>query len=254
MWCVEERPASRTRRGSWTRRIFTYSEFAAPVLIVRPPGPLAERARDIERRAKAGQSQGATIQQVDGPWRRLDSDRRVVELLKFWRLTLEEALPYAPELGPAMKEKSLARRNVGPAGALPWAIPPVMHHLAASYIYHDTAQIHAKSVTMSEHEMEMDEGDDLYEPEEPKVEIEDDKKPPSKSEELEEGEEEDESGAMDEDDDDSVRITRFRPCRASLIIVAQDIDIITERKDGTKAAPPPYVFESRFDQHMLGSL
>ncbi|PNY23491.1 Pre-mRNA polyadenylation factor FIP1 [Tolypocladium capitatum] len=74
---------------------------------------------------------------------------------------------------------------------------------------------------MSEHEMEMDEGDDLYEPEEPKVEAEDDKKPPSKSEELEEGEEEDESGAMDEDDDDS------------------DIDIITERKDGTKAAPPP---------------
>ncbi|KAM0276424.1 hypothetical protein ACHAQH_006776 [Verticillium albo-atrum] len=38
--------------------------------------------------------------------------------------------------------------------------------------------------------------------------------------ELEEGEEEDEGGAMDEDDSDS------------------DIDIITERKDGTKAAPP----------------
>ncbi|TDZ20189.1 Pre-mRNA polyadenylation factor FIP1 [Colletotrichum sidae] len=41
-----------------------------------------------------------------------------------------------------------------------------------------------------------------------------------KSEELEEGEEEDEGGAMDEDEDES------------------DIDIITERKDGTKAAPP----------------
>ncbi|KXH44075.1 Fip1 domain-containing protein [Colletotrichum simmondsii] len=49
----------------------------------------------------------------------------------------------------------------------------------------------------------------------PKVEA-----PESKSEELEEGEEEDEGGAMDEDEDDS------------------DIDIITERKDGTKAAPP----------------
>lgn len=58
---------------------------------------------------------------------------------------------------------------------------------------------------LSEHEMEMDEGDDLYEPEEPKV-SQDDKKPTvSKTEELEEGEEEDESGAMDEDDDDSVR-------------------------------------------------
>ncbi|ROT41962.1 Fip1-domain-containing protein [Sodiomyces alkalinus F11] len=38
--------------------------------------------------------------------------------------------------------------------------------------------------------------------------------------ELEEGEEEDEEGPMDEDDDDS------------------DIEIVTERKDGTKAAPP----------------
>lgn len=118
-------------------------------------------------------------------------------------------------------------------------------------MHQDTAQIHAKFIAMSEQEMEMDEGDDLYEPEEPKVEIEDDKKPPSKSEELEEGEEEDESGAMDEDDDESVRISRFRSCRASLIIVAQDVDIITERKDGSKAAPPPYVFESRFDHTCL---
>ncbi|OAA46159.1 Pre-mRNA polyadenylation factor Fip1 [Metarhizium rileyi] len=74
---------------------------------------------------------------------------------------------------------------------------------------------------LSEHEMEMDEGDDdLYEPEEPKVEHDEKKSAISKNEELEEGEEEDESGAMDEDDDDS------------------DIDIITVRKDGTTAAPP----------------
>ncbi|KAM0257846.1 hypothetical protein ACHAQJ_004150 [Trichoderma viride] len=68
--------------------------------------------------------------------------------------------------------------------------------------------------------MDMDEDDDLYQPEEPKLEQDEEKK--VKTEELEEGEEEDESGAMDEDDDDD-----------------SDIDIITERKDGTKAAPPP---------------
>ncbi|GAO17373.1 hypothetical protein UVI_02038930 [Ustilaginoidea virens] len=77
--------------------------------------------------------------------------------------------------------------------------------------------------------MEMDEGDDLYEPEEPKVEQETNKNPVSKTEELEEGEEEDESGAMDEDEDDSVR---------SIWNLCADIDIITERKDGTTAAPP----------------
>lgn len=50
----------------------------------------------------------------------------------------------------------------------------------------------------------MDEDDDLYQPEEPKIEQDEEKK--LKAEELEEGEEEDESGAMDEDDDDdSVR-------------------------------------------------
>ncbi|RFU76866.1 pre-mrna polyadenylation factor fip1 [Trichoderma arundinaceum] len=70
--------------------------------------------------------------------------------------------------------------------------------------------------------MDMDEDDDLYQPEEPKLEQEEEKKP--NVDELEEGEEEDESGAMDEDEDDD-----------------SDIDIITERKDGTKAAPPPYV-------------
>ncbi|KJZ79440.1 Pre-mRNA polyadenylation factor FIP1 [Hirsutella minnesotensis 3608] len=74
---------------------------------------------------------------------------------------------------------------------------------------------------MADHEVQMDEGDDIYEPEEPKQETQAPKESNSKADELEEGEEEDESGAMDEDDDDS------------------DIDIITERKDGTKAAPPP---------------
>lgn len=69
---------------------------------------------------------------------------------------------------------------------------------------------------MSEQEMEMDEGDDIYEPEEPKTEdqpkpqIAEEMKPASKSDELEEGEEEDESGAMDEDDDDSVRFNTMR--------------------------------------------
>lgn len=90
--------------------------------------------------------------------------------------------------------------------------------------------------------MDMDEDDDLYQPEEPKVEPEEEKK--HKAEELEEGEEEDESGAMDEDDDedDSVRYTVSDASRSSHADrEIQDIDIITERKDGTKAAPPPYV-------------
>ncbi|PFH55616.1 hypothetical protein XA68_17940 [Ophiocordyceps unilateralis] len=77
---------------------------------------------------------------------------------------------------------------------------------------------------MADQETQMDESDDIYEPEEPKAEDEEPKDvvPVSaKADELEEGEEEDEKGAMDEDDDDS------------------DVNIITERKDGTKAAPPP---------------
>jgi len=73
--------------------------------------------------------------------------------------------------------------------------------------------------------MDIEDEDDFYAPEEPKVQATEDKKDqpqqqPSKSDDLEEGEEEDEGAAMDEDDDDS------------------DIDIITERKDGTTAAPP----------------
>lgn len=60
------------------------------------------------------------------------------------------------------------------------------------------------SSDISEHEMEVDEGDDLYEPEEPKIEESAPKPIIPGTEELEEGEEEDEGGAMDEDDDDSV--------------------------------------------------
>ncbi|CAF3512184.1 Cleavage polyadenylation factor subunit fip1 [Fusarium graminearum] len=71
--------------------------------------------------------------------------------------------------------------------------------------------------------MDIDEDDDLYQPEEPKLESApaEDNKP--KTDDLEEGEEEDEGAAMDEDDDDDDD---------------SDIDIITERKDGTKPAPP----------------
>ncbi|KAL0944889.1 Fip1 domain-containing protein [Colletotrichum truncatum] len=87
--------------------------------------------------------------------------------------------------------------------------------------------------------MDIDEDDDFYAPEEPTVPETTatttaaatattenvapkaaSPKVDAKNEELEEGEEEDEGGAMDEDEDDS------------------DIDIITERNDGTKAAPP----------------
>lgn len=49
--------------------------------------------------------------------------------------------------------------------------------------------------------MDIDEDDDLYQPDEPKIEsapLEE----KSKAEDLEEGEEEDEGAAMDEDDDD----------------------------------------------------
>ncbi|KAG7108693.1 Separin like protein [Verticillium longisporum] len=78
--------------------------------------------------------------------------------------------------------------------------------------------------------MDVDDDEDFYSPEPTeatekatKTEASASPTPVPKEEpktELEEGEEEDEGGAMDEDDSDS------------------DIDIITERKDGTKAAPP----------------
>ncbi|KAF4125392.1 pre-mRNA 3'-end-processing factor FIP1 [Geosmithia morbida] len=75
--------------------------------------------------------------------------------------------------------------------------------------------------------MDIEDEDDFYAPEEPKVPAEDEKKrdgpqQPTKTDELEEGEEEDE-GAMDEDEEDDDDDS--------------DIDIITERKDGTVAAP-----------------
>lgn len=96
--------------------------------------------------------------------------------------------------------------------------------------------------TMADHEVQMDESDDIYEPEEPKVEDEPAKETAPKVDELEEGEEEDESGEMDEDEDDYVRIASSRPHGTGAdVAFHQDVDIITKRKDGTKAAPPPYV-------------
>lgn len=69
----------------------------------------------------------------------------------------------------------------------------------------------------------VDDEDDFYAPEDPQPPAVE--KQPSPANDLESGEEEDEGGiAMDEDSDDD-----------------SDIDIITERKDGTKAPPPPYV-------------
>ncbi|KAL1836133.1 hypothetical protein VTJ49DRAFT_5544 [Mycothermus thermophilus] len=78
--------------------------------------------------------------------------------------------------------------------------------------------------------MDIDDDDDFYghdEPEAPAAQPEQqpatETAPASKkdaNEELEEGEEEDEGGAMDEDDD-------------------SDVDIVTERKDGSSAALPP---------------
>ncbi|KAK4121467.1 Fip1-domain-containing protein [Parathielavia appendiculata] len=81
--------------------------------------------------------------------------------------------------------------------------------------------------------MDIDDEDDFYAPEEPQAPAEQapaeappDTTKKDANEELEEGEEEDEGGAMDEDED-------------------SDIDIITERKDGSKPAPPP---QSRYSE------
>ncbi|SPQ23996.1 2a8508b2-eaf7-4dab-a09e-68c8be849fe6 [Thermothielavioides terrestris] len=81
--------------------------------------------------------------------------------------------------------------------------------------------------------MDIDDEDDFYAPEEPQAPAAQPTPPapsaPAKkdaNDELEEGEEEDEGGAMDEDDD-------------------SDIDIITERKDGSKPAPAP---QSRYSE------
>ena len=59
--------------------------------------------------------------------------------------------------------------------------------------------------------MDIEDEDDLYAPEEPKVETDDKKnqaQQPSKSDDLEEGEEEDEGAAMDEDDDSDDSVGR----------------------------------------------
>lgn len=59
--------------------------------------------------------------------------------------------------------------------------------------------------------MDIDSDDDLYQPEEPKLESAPVEDPKPKVDDLEEGEEEDEGAAMDEDDDDdddSVRGSR----------------------------------------------
>jgi pre-mRNA 3'-end-processing factor FIP1 len=111
--------------------------------------------------------------------------------------------------------------------------------------------------------VEMDEDDDFYAPEEPTVAAPAQQaaapaptaeKPAAvkpEDEDLEEGEEEDEGGAMDEDEDNSVRsaarlCNRMNPLPEdailiNLLVAAQDIDIITERKDGSKPAPPSLV-------------
>jgi hypothetical protein len=49
--------------------------------------------------------------------------------------------------------------------------------------------------------MDIEDDDDFYAPEEPKVPVDDKDKDKAKSDDLEEGEEEDEGAAMDEDDD-----------------------------------------------------
>ncbi|KAK3306363.1 Fip1 motif-domain-containing protein [Chaetomium strumarium] len=86
--------------------------------------------------------------------------------------------------------------------------------------------------------MDIDDEDDFYAPEEPQAPAAQPEAPPTApkkepNEELEEGEEEDEGGAMDEDDD-----SVGSPIR-------RDIDIITERKDSSKPAPPP---QSRYSE------
>jgi pre-mRNA 3'-end-processing factor FIP1 len=92
--------------------------------------------------------------------------------------------------------------------------------------------------------MDIDEDDDFYAPEEaeaPDASIKRneqqskvDEKPPH---ELEEGEEEDQEGAMDEDDDSVSFAGACSQFSHLLLTYHQDIDIITERKDGSTSAP-----------------
>lgn len=95
-----------------------------------------------------------------------------------------------------------------------------------------------------------DNDDDFYAPEEPTVpapaEAPQDgaenapaEAKPDADEDLEEGEEEDEGGAMDEDDSsDDVRAKWAIIQHAQANVTTQSMVIITERKDGTSAAPP----------------
>lgn len=94
--------------------------------------------------------------------------------------------------------------------------------------------------------MDIDEDDDFYAPEEPDVQPTATAAAPAapvaaktepQNDELEEGEEEDESGEMDEDDD-SVSWASISCSGTVILNKIQDIDIITERKDGSKPAPP----------------
>lgn len=102
--------------------------------------------------------------------------------------------------------------------------------------------------------MEIDDDDDFYAPEEPIMQSVDNTTAPGAAananaaptgpqhdEDLEEGEEEDEGAEME--DSDSVRSPSTVHHLPPAIVLPtntmpQDIDIITERKDGTKAAPP----------------
>lgn len=91
--------------------------------------------------------------------------------------------------------------------------------------------------------MDVDEDDDFYdvapaaEEQKPSASVaQPEAKVEQEDEGLEEGEEEDD---MDEDGSDSVRIAV--PGKTRSLTFFQDIDIITERKDGTKAPPPAYV-------------
>jgi pre-mRNA 3'-end-processing factor FIP1 len=106
--------------------------------------------------------------------------------------------------------------------------------------------------------MDIDEEDDFYAPDETEVQATAETSEPSaapanaateikneqQADELEEGEEEDEGGAMDEDDDDDDSVLYppgFLLLPPFTYAHLQDIEIVTERKDGTKAAPPSYV-------------
>jgi pre-mRNA 3'-end-processing factor FIP1 len=110
--------------------------------------------------------------------------------------------------------------------------------------------------------MDIDEDDDIYSPEAPAIEVkqENESSTPTqniipKTEELEEGEEEDEGGEIQEDDDDSVcyfgslLFIRLYLRHVLLLTIAQDIDIIVERKDGSKPDPPPYAEPSHLPLH-----